>query len=173
MFGVNGWEIVLLALIAVFVLGPDKLPEYAAKLAHGIRRLRVMAEGAKDQLKDQLGPEYEDINWRQYDPRQYDPRRIVREALLEPLDDAVAPIRGEIDSVRDATRIRRGAGAAGAVGAAGATGAVAADGTVEELHEDPPPYDEVGAELDDAYQPYLVPQEFDPGRPTPYDTDAT
>ena len=50
MLGVNGWEVVLLALIAVFVLGPDRLPEYAAKLAHGIRRLRVMAEGAKDQL---------------------------------------------------------------------------------------------------------------------------
>ena len=108
MFGVNGWEIVLLALIAVFVLGPDRLPEYAAKLAHGIRRLRVMAEGAKDQLKDQLGPEYEDINWRQYDPRQYDPRRIVKEALLDPLDEAIAPVRGEIDSVRTAAG-RKGA----------------------------------------------------------------
>ena len=30
-----------------------------------------------------MGPEFEDINWRQYDPRQYDPRRIVREALLD------------------------------------------------------------------------------------------
>ncbi|HQV81643.1 MAG TPA: twin-arginine translocase TatA/TatE family subunit, partial [Ornithinibacter sp.] len=73
MFGVNGWEVVLVALIAVFILGPDRLPEYAAKLARGIRKARVMAEGAKVQLKDQLGPEYEDINWRQYDPRQYDP----------------------------------------------------------------------------------------------------
>ena len=89
MFGVNGWEVVLVALIAVFILGPDRLPEYAAKLARGIRKARVMAEGAKVQLKDQLGPEYEDINWRQYDPRQYDPRRIIRDALL---DDAPVPI---------------------------------------------------------------------------------
>ena len=66
-----------------------------------------MAEGAKDQLKDQLGPEYEDINWRQYDPRQYDPRRIVKEALLDPLDDAIAPVRGEIDSVRGAASAAR------------------------------------------------------------------
>ena len=51
MFGVNGWEVVLLALIAVFVLGPDKLPEYAAKLAHGIRKLRVMAEGLERRLE--------------------------------------------------------------------------------------------------------------------------
>ena len=120
MFGVNGWEIVLLALIAVFVLGPDRLPEYAAKLAHGVRRLRVMAEGAKDQTKDQLGPEYEDINWRQYDPRQYDPRRIVKEALLDPLDDAIAPVRGEIDSVRGALSPGGGAAAAGGAVVAGA-----------------------------------------------------
>ena len=84
MFGINGWEIVLLALIAVFVLGPERLPEYAQKLAQMIKKARVMAEGAKGQLKDQLGPDYEDINWRQYDPRQYDPRRIVREALMDP-----------------------------------------------------------------------------------------
>lgn len=86
MVGINGWEFVLLIVLAVVILGPERLPEYAAKLAHAIRRLRVLAEGAKDQLKDQLGPEYQDINWRQYDPRQYDPRRIVREALAEPIE---------------------------------------------------------------------------------------
>lgn len=93
MFGINGWEIVLLALIAVFVLGPERLPEYAQKLAQFIKKARVMAEGAKGQLKDQLGPEYQDINWRQYDPRQYDPRRIVREALVEPLEDAASTLK--------------------------------------------------------------------------------
>ena len=93
-FGVNGWEVVLLALIAVFVLGPDRLPEYAGKLARGIRKLRVMAEGAKGQLKEQLGPEYEDINWQQYDPRQYDPRRIIREALTDadPFAEPATPV---------------------------------------------------------------------------------
>ncbi|MFW5468735.1 Sec-independent protein translocase subunit TatB [Knoellia sp. CPCC 206435] len=109
MFGINGWEFVLLALIAVFVLGPDRLPEYAAKLAQAIKKFRVMAEGAKGQLKDQLGPEYSDINWRQYDPRQYDPRRIVREALIEPLEDAASglkaggtnPDMGEVDALGD------------------------------------------------------------------------
>ena len=109
MFGINGWEVVLLALIAVFVLGPERLPEYAAKLAQGIKKFRVMAEGAKGQLKDQLGPEYSDINWRQYDPRQYDPRRIVREALIEPLEDAASglksggtnPDMGEVDAFGD------------------------------------------------------------------------
>ena len=107
--GINGWEFVLLALIAVFVLGPDRLPGYAVKLAQGIKKFRVMAEGAKGQLKDQLGPEYSDVNWRQYDPRQYDPRRIVREALIEPLEEAASglkdggtnPDMGEVDALGD------------------------------------------------------------------------
>lgn len=93
--GINGWEFVLLALIAVFVLGPERLPGYAAKLAQLIKKARGMAEGAKGQLKDQMGPEYSDINWRQYDPRQYDPRRIVREALIEPLEDAASGLKSD------------------------------------------------------------------------------
>ncbi len=151
MFGVNGWEIVLLALIAVFVLGPDRLPDYAAKLARGIRKLRVMAEGAKGQLKDQLGPEYGDINWRQYDPRQYDPRRIVREALLEPLDEAISPLRDEIGSVRSVAKGVDG-------GANGITG---------ELKR-------VNGKANGAVGGHAIdPRAWDPSRPTPYDVDAT
>ncbi len=90
-------ELIVVLVIAVVVLGPQRLPEYAAKLAQLIRQVRIMAEGAKGQLKDQLGPEYKDVDWRQYDPRQYDPRRIVREALLEPLEDAVEPLRHVLD----------------------------------------------------------------------------
>ncbi|MBM6405138.1 twin-arginine translocase TatA/TatE family subunit [Phycicoccus sp. CSK15P-2] len=170
MAGVNGWEFILLALIAVFVLGPDRLPEYAAKLAHGIRRLRVMAEGAKDQLRDQLGPEYEDINWRQYDPRQYDPRRIVREALLDPLDDAVAPVRDEIGSVRDAARFRDGAETGGAAAAGAGTGEVPGD------DEDPPEYEDDLMDDDELVmdrEEWGRPRAWDPSRPTPFDTDAT
>ncbi len=164
MFGVNGWEFILLALIAVFVLGPDRLPDYAAKLARGIRKARVMAEGAKDQLREQLGPEYQDINWRQYDPRQYDPRRIVREALLDPLDDAVAPVRGELDSVRSAAGMNGGS-ATGATTAAAATGAVAA-GAATASSTTPTTSAPVAAS-----RPSVV--EFDPSRPTPFDADAT
>jgi sec-independent protein translocase protein TatB len=84
MLDVNGWEFVLLIIIGVVVLGPERLPEYAAKLGRLVRQARAMAEGARGQLREQMGPEFDDINWRQYDPRQYDPRRIVREALLDP-----------------------------------------------------------------------------------------
>ena len=84
MVDINGWEFIALIVLAVVILGPERLPEYAAKLGRFVRQARSMAEGAKGQLREQMGPDFDDINWKQYDPRQYDPRRIVREALLEP-----------------------------------------------------------------------------------------
>ncbi|MDN5795082.1 MAG: preprotein translocase subunit TatA [Intrasporangium sp.] len=84
MIDINGWEFILLIVLAVVILGPERLPEYAAKLARFVRQAKQLAERAKTQLKDEMGPEFSDIDWRAYDPRQYDPRRIVREALTAP-----------------------------------------------------------------------------------------
>jgi len=80
----NGGELLLLVVLALIILGPDKLPEYAAKLAQFVRSARDMAEGAKSQIKEEMGPGFEDVDWKALDPRQYDPRRIVREALATP-----------------------------------------------------------------------------------------
>jgi sec-independent protein translocase protein TatB len=82
-FDINGSEFIILVVVAVLVIGPERMPEYAAKLAKLVRQLRAMADTAKDQLREQMGPEFDDVDWKQYDPRQYDPRRIVREALLQ------------------------------------------------------------------------------------------
>lgn len=84
MFGLTGEKLLILGLIAVFVLGPDRLPQYAAQLAKFVKSARRMAEGAKDQLSNEIG---EELDWKKLDPRQYDPRRIIREALA----DDVAP----------------------------------------------------------------------------------
>ncbi len=89
-FDINGGEMLVLAGVALVVLGPDKLPGYAAQAARLMRQLRTMADGAKDQMREQMGPEFDDVDWKALDPRQYDPRRIVRDALLGD-DDAEPP----------------------------------------------------------------------------------
>ena len=86
MFGLSGEKLLILGVLAALILGPERLPEYARKLAQFIKSLKKMADGAQTQLKDELGDSYQDVDWRKLDPRQYDPRRIIREALLE--DDA-------------------------------------------------------------------------------------
>ncbi|MFM5951027.1 MAG: twin-arginine translocase TatA/TatE family subunit [Micrococcales bacterium] len=83
MFGLSGEKLLILGVLAALILGPDRLPEYARKLAQFIKSIRRMADGAQSQLKDELGEGYDDVDWRKLDPRQYDPRRIIRDALKE------------------------------------------------------------------------------------------
>lgn len=84
MLNVSGGELVLLIILGLIILGPDKLPEYARKLAQFVRSARDMAEGARTQIREEMGPAFDDVDWQALDPRQYDPRRIVREALASP-----------------------------------------------------------------------------------------
>lgn len=91
--GINGSELLVLAVLAVVILGPEKLPEYAAQLARLVKELRRMATGAKEQLREEVGDDIADLDWRKLDPRQYDPRKIIKDALLEDFEDAVAAVK--------------------------------------------------------------------------------
>ncbi|BAS09965.1 sec-independent protein translocase protein TatB [Arthrobacter sp. Hiyo4] len=86
MFGINGPEFFLLLIIGILVIGPQRLPEYTQKLANLVKEVRRMASGAREQIKEEVGIDIDDVDWKKYDPRQYDPRRIIKEALLD--DDA-------------------------------------------------------------------------------------
>ena len=70
-------ELVVLGLVGLIVLGPDKLPGLARDAARMLRTLREMATGARKQLRDELGPEFADI-----DLRNLHPRTAISRALL-------------------------------------------------------------------------------------------
>ncbi|MHC6221669.1 twin-arginine translocase TatA/TatE family subunit [Arthrobacter sp. MMS24-S77] len=89
MFGINGPEFLILLIIGVIVIGPSRLPEYTRKLANLVKELRRMASGAREQIKEEVGIDIDEVDWKKYDPRQYDPRRIIKEALL---DDDTKPV---------------------------------------------------------------------------------
>jgi sec-independent protein translocase protein TatB len=91
-FGLTFEKLLLIGLIAVFLIGPDRLPVYSAKLARLIRSLRDMASGAKERLREEMGPDFDEVEWKKLDPRQYDPRRIVREALVESAHTPAKPV---------------------------------------------------------------------------------
>jgi len=97
-FDINGWELVIVVVVALLVIGPERMPEYSAKLARMVRQLKGLADAAKVQLREQMGPEFDDVDWKQYDPRQYDPRRIVREALMEDGPDESQPSQAKAQS---------------------------------------------------------------------------
>ena len=86
-------KLLLIGLLAVFLIGPDRLPGYAAQLGRLARSLRDMANGAKDRMREEMGPEFDEVDWTTLDPRKYDPRRIIREALIdEPQAAAPKPV---------------------------------------------------------------------------------
>jgi sec-independent protein translocase protein TatB len=82
-FGLTFEKLLIIGVIAAFLLGPERLPGYAAKLGQFTRSLRDFANGAKDRMREEMGPDFDDVDWKKLDPRQYDPRRIIREALLD------------------------------------------------------------------------------------------
>ncbi len=85
-------KLLLIGVIAAFVVGPERLPRYAEALARFTRRAREWLSTAKTRVKDEMGDDFEELDWRTLDPRQYDPRRIIREALLDDAPAHVPPV---------------------------------------------------------------------------------
>lgn len=80
----DGFEkFLVIGIIGVLLLGPQRLPMYAQKLAEFVKAVRRFADTAKDRMREEMGPEFDEVDWQKLDPRQYDPRRIIRDALLD------------------------------------------------------------------------------------------
>ena len=77
MFGVGLPEFAVIAVVAIFVFGPDKLPDLARQAGRLVRQVRRLADNARDELRAELGPEYADLELRDLDPRQIVRRHIA------------------------------------------------------------------------------------------------
>jgi sec-independent protein translocase protein TatB len=82
MFDVGLLELAVIAVVAIIVLGPDRLPDLARQAAHLLRKARAMANNARDELRTELGPEYADLQLRDLDPRVI-VRKHITEAMAE------------------------------------------------------------------------------------------
>jgi sec-independent protein translocase protein TatB len=82
-FGLTFEKILLIGVIAAVIIGPERLPKAAEAFAKFVRRAGEYLRDTKSRMRDELGPEIDEVDWRKLDPRQYDPRRIIRDALLE------------------------------------------------------------------------------------------
>lgn len=84
MLNIGPMEFIVLAVVGLIVLGPERLPTVAKDAARLLRSLREMATGARAQFRDELGPEFADL-----DLRSLDPRTALTKALFS--DDEPAP----------------------------------------------------------------------------------
>lgn len=76
-FGLSPLEIVVLLGLGMVLFGPDKLPQAAATAAKFLKQVRAFSDTAKADLRNQLGPEFHDL-----DLSDLNPRAFVRKNLL-------------------------------------------------------------------------------------------
>jgi sec-independent protein translocase protein TatB len=90
-FDIGMGELLVLVLAALFVFGPDRLPQVTAQAVRLLRQVREMATGAREQLTDAMGPELQDLDvlkdlrdLNQLNSlRKLDPRAMITSALLD------------------------------------------------------------------------------------------
>jgi sec-independent protein translocase protein TatB len=122
-FDLSITKLLVLAVIALVVFGPNELPKFAAQAGRALRDLRRIAEGAKADLREGLGPEFKD-----FDFDDLNPRRFVQKHLLE--DPDTATVNGANGTTANGTTAN-GAGAPNSNG----------NGTATLQKDEQPPFD--------------------------------
>ena len=82
-FGIGGGEAVVLLILGLLILGPERLPKVAADAVRTVRDLRRMAERARSDVTRELGPEFEDIGLADLNPRRFVSRHLLDDELDE------------------------------------------------------------------------------------------
>ena len=95
MFDSVGWgEILVLIVAGLFILGPERLPSAAAWLGRSIRQVRQYATGAREQLRNELGPEFDELRKPLEELRglrNFNPRTAATQALFGDDQPGVKP----------------------------------------------------------------------------------
>ena len=86
MFGIGVPEAIVIAVVALLVFGPDRLPDFARQAGRMVRQVRALTRQARDDIRTELGPEYAD-----FELTDLDPRRAIRKHILEAWDEEDEP----------------------------------------------------------------------------------
>jgi sec-independent protein translocase protein TatB len=85
-FDFGAGELIGLAILAMILIGPERLPNFAVDAAKFVKRIREMASKATEELKENLGPGFEDLK-----PTDLNPKSFIKKQLSSVLDDDESP----------------------------------------------------------------------------------
>jgi sec-independent protein translocase protein TatB len=85
-FDLSLTKLMVLAIIAIVIFGPDQLPKVAAQAGRALRELRRIAEGARRDLSEGLGPEFGDFDIADLHPRTFVRKHLLDDAEPEPAE---------------------------------------------------------------------------------------
>ena len=85
-FDFGAGELMGLAVLAMILIGPERLPNFAVDAAKFVKKVREMATNATNELKENLGPGFEDLK-----PTDLNPKTFIQKQLSGVLDEDGKP----------------------------------------------------------------------------------
>ncbi|CAN2185060.1 TatA Sec-independent protein secretion pathway components [Candidatus Nanopelagicaceae bacterium] len=81
-FDFGAGELIGLAILAMVLVGPERLPRLAVDAAKFVKKARDFASHATNELKSNLGPGFEDL-----DATDLNPKNFIKKQIGNVLDD--------------------------------------------------------------------------------------
>ena len=81
-FDLGAGELLGLAILAMLLVGPERLPKIAVEAAQWVKKARGLATKATAELRENLGPGFEDLQ-----PKDLNPKTFVKRQLSDLLDE--------------------------------------------------------------------------------------
>lgn len=92
MFNIGGGEIIGLAILGLILVGPDRMPSLAADAARYLNKLKKFAQSATNELKENLGPGYEDLQ-----VSDLNPKKFIKKTIGDAMEQAEEKPNPKID----------------------------------------------------------------------------
>jgi sec-independent protein translocase protein TatB len=94
MFNIGWGEFLILVIAGLLILGPERLPSAAAWLGRTLRQIREYAQDAREQLRSEIGPAFDEFRepieelrgLRGFNRRGFNPRSAITRHLLDDFD---------------------------------------------------------------------------------------
>lgn len=103
MFGIGFEKLLTLAILAVVLIGPDKLPKFAVDAAKLIQRVRGFSKEAMTELKGQLGPEFANMELEDLNPKTFINKHL--EDVVKDTKNIAKATSADLAKIKEQTKI--------------------------------------------------------------------
>ncbi|CAM5281675.1 sec-independent translocase [Streptomyces hirsutus] len=115
-------ELVTLVILAVLVFGPDKLPKVIQDVTRTIRKIRDFSDSAKQDIREELGPEFKDFEFEDLNPKTFIRKQLDNDDLGLKEIRSGFDLKKEMAEVTDAVQGRDPESSASSASSASASG---------------------------------------------------
>lgn len=81
-FDIGAGEILGLAILGMMLVGPERLPKLAVEAAQWVKKMRGLAQNATTELRENLGPGFEDLQ-----PKDLNPKTFMKKQLSDLMEE--------------------------------------------------------------------------------------